>query len=262
MQINDICYIKNSNTPIIATAIHAGHGISDFLESNSKLSSSQRLREEDPFTDIFAKASTTYVIAKNSRFEVDLNRPREKAVYLYPEDAWGLDMWKDKLSDENLKHSLAQYDLFYSSFKEMLDDYLKVHNKLIVLDIHSYNHRRKGDKAPFDDTVENPEVIVGTGTMKDRSQWADVIDSCAESFSNHSVMGRFLDVRENVKFEGGNLASWIHNTYPKSVCCISIEFKKIFMNEWSGKADDKCIGEIQDMLKDTIANLNDLFLND
>ena len=258
MQIEDICYIQDSNTPIIATAIHAGHEMNSYLKSNSKLTSSQRLREEDPFTDIFAKASTAHIVAKNSRFEVDLNRPREEAVYLYPKDAWGLDMWQNDLSDESLKHSLSQYDLFYKSFKKMLDDYLKVHKKLIVLDIHSYNHRRKGDRAPFDDNTENPEVIIATGTMKDRKIWAHIIDSCKESFSNYEVMNRFLDVRENVKFEGGNLASWIHNTYPKSVCCISIEFKKIFMNEWNGKTDDKCIGEIKNMLKSTIPKLNSL----
>ena len=260
MHIEDICDIKDAKTPIIATAIHAGHGMRASLKSNSKLTSSQRLREEDPFTDMFAKAAETYVIAKNSRFEVDLNRPREKAVYRYPQDAWGLDMWNTELKDENIEYSLDQYDLFYASLKKMLDHYLTVHDKLIVLDIHSYNHRRNGPKAPFDDNEENPEINIGTGTIKNRAHWGQIIDTCIQSLSNHTVMGRFLDVRENVKFQGGQLASWIHTTYPESVCCLSIEFKKIFMNEWIGEADHKFLEDIHNMMKQTIKNLEKIML--
>ena len=36
------------------------------------------------------------MVRLRSRFETDLNRPREKAVYP-PEDAWGLKVWKDTL---------------------------------------------------------------------------------------------------------------------------------------------------------------------
>ena len=44
-----------------------------------------------------------------------------------------------------------------------------------------------------------------------------------------------LDVRENVCFRGGEMSRWIHATYPDSVCSIAIEFKKFFMDEWTGE---------------------------
>jgi hypothetical protein len=49
--------------------------------------------------------------------------------------------------------------------------------------------------------------------------------------------GRRLDVRENIRFQGGEFGRWIHATFPRQVCSIAIEFKKFFMDEWTGEAD-------------------------
>ena len=37
-----------------------------------------------------------------------------------------------------------------------------------------------------------------------------------------------------MKFQGGNFPRWIHEHFPDSVCAIAIEFKKFFMDEWTG----------------------------
>jgi hypothetical protein len=50
-------------------------------------------------------------------------------------------------------------------------------------------------------------------------------------------MGRQLDVRENVKFFGGQLPRWIHEKFPNSVCTLAIEVKKFFMHEWTNELD-------------------------
>jgi N-formylglutamate amidohydrolase len=248
MHIDDICTISQSGSSVIATAIHAGHEMRDSLMDLSQLTDTQRLREEDPFTDIFAGGASATIIAKHSRFQVDLNRPRERAVYQVPADAWGLDLWCGPLSTEERALSLREYDLFYGYLRETIDQHLKVHERIVVLDIHSYNHRRMGEKAPFDDPMENPEVIIGTGTMPDRQRWAEIIDAVTERLSNAVVMDRYLDVRENVKFQGGEMAKWLHRHYPETVCCISLEFKKIFMNEWSGRENRETILEIKEVM--------------
>jgi hypothetical protein len=36
------------------------------------------------------------IITHHSRFEFDLNRPPEKAIYLLPSDAWDLQLWKTR----------------------------------------------------------------------------------------------------------------------------------------------------------------------
>jgi hypothetical protein len=50
-------------------------------------------------------------------------------------------------------------------------------------------------------------------------------------------LGRHLDVRENIKFQGGYFPRWTHEHFPDSACVLAIEFKKFFMDEWTGKID-------------------------
>jgi N-formylglutamate amidohydrolase len=66
------------------------------------LPEADRLREEDPFTDVIASAVPSRMITHRSRFEVDLNRPRREAVYRIPEDAWGLDIWRDEVLPDDV----------------------------------------------------------------------------------------------------------------------------------------------------------------
>jgi hypothetical protein len=50
--------------------------------------------------------------------------------------------------------------------------------------------------------------------------------------------GRRLDVRENVAFQGkGEQARFVHDRYPGKGCAIALEFKKFYMDEWTGKPD-------------------------
>ena len=89
--------------PIVATAIHDGHGLREEVAENMKLNERDRLREEDPYTSEWVEVADTNIIGLCSRFEVDLNRPREKAVYITPDDCWGLDVWKEKPSEKIVK---------------------------------------------------------------------------------------------------------------------------------------------------------------
>ncbi len=86
----------------MATAIHAGHDLRPDVTAAMLLSEQDRLREEDPFTDLIAAAVPDRVVTTRSRFEVDLNRPRREAVYRRPKDAWGLDLWRDGVLPEPL----------------------------------------------------------------------------------------------------------------------------------------------------------------
>ena len=44
-------------------------------------------------------------------------------------------------------------------------------------------------------------------------------------------------MRENVKFRGGHFPTWINQTFGGRACVLSIEVKKIFMDEWTGEVD-------------------------
>jgi hypothetical protein len=65
-------------------------------------------------------------------------------------------------------------------------------------------------------------------------------------------LGRQLDIRENVKFRGGQLARWTHEQFPHSGCVLSIEFKKFFMDEWTGIPDSTQLEAIRQGLQSTV----------
>ncbi len=251
MNQNEIYWKSGRNGPIVATAIHNGHLLRKEVAEIIALSDDTRLREEDPFTAEWTVIGNTQFVGLQSRFEVDLNRPREKAVYQKPEDAWGLKVWKEEPSLEFISRSLAEYDSFYKEVYNTFTDLGKQFGHFVIYDLHSYNHMRGGPDMSPDDPLANPEVNIGTGTM-DRSKWAHLIDRFISDLSNFNYNNRKLDVRENIKFKGGQFSKWIHQTFPDSACSISIEFKKFFMDEWTGKPDLQQLKEIGLALRSTI----------
>jgi len=237
--------------PLVAAAIHDGHKIREELMGIMALNEAIRLREEDPFTSLWTIVGSTKITGLNSRFEVDLNRPREKAVYINPEDSWGLKVWKEKPSNKIISNSLKRYDAFYKEVKSIFSDLEKQFGHFVVFDMHSYNHRRDGVKGDIADPKLNPEVNIGTGTVN-RKIWEQLLNRFIEDLRSYNYQGRSLDVRENIKFKGGHFSKWIHETFPKSACSIAIEFKKFFMDEWTGKPDKNHLKEIEMALKSTV----------
>lgn len=246
--------ITEGKSPIIATAIHSGHAVRDDVAEMLALTESERLREEDPYTDKWTTITDNQIVGLQSRFEFDLNRPREKAVYLKPEDAWGLHVWKRKPSPQFIENSLKHYDAFYSEVYNFLKKVVNQHRFFVVLDLHSYNHYRNGLDKPADDPQLSPELNIGTGTM-DRNRWASIVDRFMADLKHFNFLGRNLDVRENVKFKGGYFPCWIHENFPDSGCVLSVEIKKIFMNEWTGVPDEEQIAVIRKMLEYTIPGI-------
>jgi len=223
--------IGSSALPLVTTAIHAGHDLRPEVAEHMALDHGTRRREEDPFTDRIARAGGLDIVVHRSRFEVDLNRPRHTCVYTSPEQAWGLDLWHSPLTDEQIERSRRLHDAFYAMLGGFLDD-LAARDRFVILDIHSYNHRRGGPGAGPAPEAENPEVNIGTGSL-DRDLWGHVVDRFMGDLREQVVAGHRLDVRENVKFSGGELSKWCHREFPQSVCALAIEVKKFFMDEWA-----------------------------
>lgn len=218
------------DSPLLALAVHNGHDLRSETSDRMALDEADRLREEDPHTGELARRMGSYVIANRSRFEVDLNRPRNEAVYEMPEDAWGLDLWKSPLSEAMVEKSLGLYDEFYERLGDVANALVVRHGGFVLYDVHSYNHRRQGPDGPTAPQSENPEINLGTGTLPPR--WKPV----AETFLGASLLAGF-DARENVKFEGRRVAEWTHENFGDKACALAIEFKKTFMNEWTDDVD-------------------------
>jgi N-formylglutamate amidohydrolase len=194
------------------------------------------LYEEDPYTSAWTSIAPTRIVARRSRFEVDFNRPRDKAVYLVPADAWGLEVWHCTPTTEMVARSLAVYDDFYAQLRLLLERLVARHGRVVVFDLHSYNHIRGGRGGVVSDPAGNPEINLGTGSLN-RSAWTPIVERWLSEMLGYDYFGRRLDVRENVKFFGGNVPGWIHQNFPTTVCALAIEVKKFFMDEWTGELD-------------------------
>lgn len=239
---------------LVAVALHDGHQVREEVAKLLAISESDRTREEDPFTALWTTVADTQIVAKRSRFEFDLNRPREKAVYLTPDDAWGLSVWQTTPSPAIVARSLAEYDAFYAAVKQVFLDLEQRFGHFVVFDLHTYNHRREGLEALPADLQYNPEINLGTGSL-DRDRWAPVVKHFLTDLRHFDFLGRQLDVRENVRFRGGHFSRWTHQTFPNSACVLAIEVKKFFMNEWTNEVNQVQLEAVRCALQSTVPGI-------
>ncbi|WP_106849839.1 N-formylglutamate amidohydrolase [Blastococcus sp. Marseille-P5729] len=237
---------------LVTTAIHTGHDLRSAVADAMVLDEQTRFREEDPFTDRIGERMPARVIVHRSRFEIDLNRSREEAVYRTPEDCWDLEVWRENPLDEKLvEGSLELYDDFYSKLAARLDE-VAARGPFVLYDVHSYNHRRDGAEGDPSPQEDNPDVNVGTGSL-DRDRFGPVVDAFMTSLGQVETSTGQMDVRENVRFKGANLARWTHERYPGVGCALALEFKKTFMDEWTGVPDEARLDELAAALEKTAA---------
>ena len=229
--------VARGASPVVATAIHDGHELRAEVAAAMALSEAERLREEDPFTGQAVTHVDNHIVVHRSRFEFDLNRDAASAIYRTPEQCWGLKVWGAQPDPSLFDRSLAIHAAYYRMLGHYLDDIAGRHRRFVVLDIHSYNHRRDGAAGPATAQEQAPDINIGTFSMP-RDQWAFLLDPLMEAMRGFDFNGRRLDVRENVAFQGkGEQTRFIHERYPGRACAIAIEFKKFFMDEWSGEPD-------------------------
>lgn len=183
------------------------------------------------------------VVVNTSRFAFDLNRPREAAIYLHPEDFWDLQVRKNDPPEDLIQRSLSAYDQFYLEMENLFFKIIERFGAFVVLDIYAYNHRRNGPDQPPENPQLSPDINIGTGTL-DRLAWSDLIERLMADLRSNKFLGRKIDVRENVKFKGGRFPYWVNRKYQKKGVCIPIEIKKIYIDEWTGELDTEKLDQL------------------
>lgn len=246
--------------PVLATAIHDGHAMRESLRSHVALDADSRRREEDPMTGVLTSVADTRLRVRPSRFQVDLNRPRDKAVSRDPADTWGLQVWKGVLPEVEIARSLAVYDRFYATMRSLLDEMVAKWGGVLLLDIHSYNHRRDGANAAPAPVAGNPDIELGVTTL-DHARWGPALQRFTQALRNHPIAGRAPDVRENIRYPtGGHFPEWVYATYGDKVCTISPEFKKIYMDEWTAQLDIDVLEQFRAGLQKGVDAVREEFL--
>ena len=244
--------VGTSELPVVMTALHAGHDVRPEVAAYLRVDEATRRREEDPYTDRVTRAGGARVVVHRSRFEVDLNRPASHAIYRGT--TWGHEVWVTPPPAGVVERSLAIHADFYRTLGGLLDG-LAAAGPFVVLDVHSYNHRRRGPDQPPDDPRDNPEVNVGTAGVD--HQWARLVDRFMADLRSERVAGHGLDVRANVRFQGGHLVHWIHDRYSSRGCALAIELRKSFMDEWTGALREAQLRQLTSAVGATVPGLVD-----
>jgi N-formylglutamate deformylase len=244
------------DSQVAFTAVHAGHDLRDEVRELMVLDEATRLREEDQHSDRIGSGLGSGLVMHRSRFEADLNRPRKTCIYSAPKDCWGLQVWKDgRLPEEMAARSRQVHDAWFAELGRRVAR-LAARGPFVVFDLHTYNHRRGGPDADPEPQECNPDVNVGTGTL-DRQPWIPVVDAFMEAMSAPVIpaTGRGLDVRENVRFWGQNEGRWVHRRFPDTACVLALEFKKTFMDEWTGEVDEGHLAQLAEALAGTVPSV-------
>lgn len=207
-------------TPYVCGAVHDGHQFRKGLWNNCTHSEYERWFEEDPGTKEMINGHPIVIAGCDSRFEYDLNRAPESAVYI---DAWGKKLWKTPLSKKQKQISLLKHSNFYKVVHQLISVLEELHGKCIVYDMHSYNWKR------WDREV--PTWNIGTVNV-DQNRFSSEIENWRKSLSEISLPNRIVsDAKINDTFQGnGYFLKFITQNFTNTLV-LATEVKKIYCDE-------------------------------
>lgn len=225
-KLGSATFAFNCPSPLAATAIHSSGRIRDELHPLLKIGPEDRRREEDPGTEFFLRNFPITITANDSRYEYDINRESERAIY---DIAWGNKVFNSPLDGREKEISLAKHTEFHHLMEIVAEYLIRDNDYGVILDLHSFNYRRK----PY--LPDNkPDINIGTRAVN-RARFGDLIDAFISDLNNISINRRGVRTAENEIFTGGYLSRSLSFAYHDNLLVLAIEFKKIYMDEWTGE---------------------------
>lgn len=238
----------NRYVPYGCTAIHDGSNLRSGLKDNILLGDFERWHEEDPHTANFVDSMPITITGLDSRYEYDLNRRPEEAVY---ETAWGKEVWKKKLTSKEQQLSLQKHTGFYRVVDALIEKLEELFDGCVMYDIHSYNYQRWEREVP----------LFNVGTEKvDMTQFGESTNHWLKELESISLSGIQNSTGQNDVFFGrGYFLEHIVNRFDKTLV-LATEVKKVYCNELTGEDYPKVIKELQQKMKQAVLN-NALFFS-
>jgi len=181
------------------------------------------------------------IAGRDSRFEYDLNRDPENAIY---EDAWGKKLWKKALSEEERELSLKKHASFYKVVRALVNQIEKQHGTAIVFDMHSYNLKR------WDRDV--PTWNLGT-TNIDNQRFGAIVDSWSKKLGAMDLPNGIKSTSKiNDTFQGnGYFLKYITKNF-KNTLVLATEIAKVYCDEETGVIYPEVVRSVADQLKESI----------
>lgn len=227
--------------PYICGAVHDGHQFRTSLWDNCIHTEHERWYEEDPCTQAMVKSHPIVIAGRDSRFEYDLNRPPETAVF---EEAWGKQLWRKPLSNEEKEESLSKHNAFYSVVDVLVHQLEKLHTNVIVFDMHSYNWRR------WDRQV--PTWNLGTDNI-DNGRFGGIVDSWSAKLGSMELPGDIAQTSLiNDVFQGNGYFLKYITKHFKNTLVLATEISKVYCDERSGIIYPEVVRSVEEHLKELI----------
>lgn len=246
-------HLHVGHVPILAAAVHAGHRMDAAYTPYLAADDAMRRREEDPLTDFIALAAGCHVLVNQSRFEADLNRPPHLALSSDPADTWGLRFWKERPPDRLLARSRGLHNAFFRLMQRVIEQLIERHGVLLVLDIHSYNAQRSRAGRDGDSF---PDIDVGI-TEIDMDHWQPTVEHLVHGLRAHPMNGRALRVAYNERYpDGGHFPKWVHANFDCRVGVVTLEYKKVFMDERTARVDLTSVTDLRAGLAESLQHLS------
>lgn len=224
--------------PYVCGAVHDGHQFRRELWENCLHTEYDRWFEEDPCTKEFVKTHPIVIAGCDSRFEYDLNRDPENAVY---EDAWGKKLWKTPLDPSKHKKSLDKHAAFYRVVHALIKKLEEKFGVLVVYDMHSYNWRRWDREVPV--------INLGTSNV-DNDRFGTMIEIWRRSLSELVLPNGLISTSKiNDTFQGnGYFLKFITKNFQNTLV-LATEFKKIYCDELNQTLFPEVIDAIEKQLQ-------------
>ncbi len=242
-------------SPILGTAVHYHHAIRPDIAPKLAISDDARFYEEDPWTHRFLGPLMHTLTPNQSRYEFDLNRPPDTTVYSKPSLAWGQNVWRDPLDQYEREFCLEKWYEFHTMVDCAVEDAVSRYGYAIVFDFHSYNYQRKGETDWRTD--DKPVINLGTRHLNLDERGAAIKDYFFDKLSQHTVLGEDCMVQENGVFYGGYLNRRLSHLFGPRVITLSVEYKKVYMDERTGRPHNRILDDLVKQMDETMADLAD-----
>ncbi|MEH6406338.1 MAG: N-formylglutamate amidohydrolase [Leeuwenhoekiella sp.] len=221
----------------VCAAVHDGHQFRKNLWDNCLHTEYDRWYEEDPCTKYFVKTHPIVIAGRDSRFEYDLNRDPETAVY---EAAWGKELWEKPLEQKVKDKSLEKHTNFYKVVHTLLNKLKILHRHLIVYDMHSYNWQR----------WERPVPVINLGTSNiDNDRYSAFVHAWCDTLQTIQIPDVNTTAAINDTFQGnGYFLKYITANFENTLV-LATEFSKIYCDELSEIIYPEVVAAIETQLR-------------
>jgi len=213
-------------------AMHTGRRIRPEIVDALLVGEPDRLREEDTFADYFIGDLPIRIVALDSRFEYDLNRGANSAIYPFEKEKWGMKIWKRELSRDERRLSILKHREFHSIIDIVTNYMLRQNRYAVIFDMHTFCYQREEKRLWFKDP--KPEINLGSKPVN-RTLFNEVIDNYILDLARIKIENHRVRIGENEIFPGGYLSRRLSKKWYENVLVLALEYKKIFMNEWTGE---------------------------